>query len=145
MSDSDRREPVAGVISLDEFRAKISPPEYEQLERSPDTYEFADYLTLQAVGRIYSIFNGGPPADGIGVFEVTTDVSEGKVYIARADEDREFFAVEKSRNQLESIILDLEIHEDDEIERLSPLLERFYTCALIGELLIRRDYPIEFN
>jgi hypothetical protein len=145
MNDSDRREPVAGVLSIDEFRAKISPQEHEQLERSTDTYEFADYLTLQAVGRIYSIFNGGPPADGIGVFEVTTGVSEGKVYIAQADETREFFAVEKSQNQLESITLDLGTHEDDEIERLSPLLERFYTCTLIGELLIRRDYPIEFS
>lgn len=130
--------PESKVVSLAEFRRKVTPVPEAQAPVAPDPYKRLDYLGFKAVKRTLELIKGGSIDTTKSrlsiVYQVVSDQPSG-VTSTRGQK----FAIDANRDELEALTLDLEDTSDEEQRRLKNPLTRLYYATLIGRHELQRQ------
>lgn len=140
---------LAEVIDLHAFRERVRQPalpDNADLASAPgdntQSYSFADGPTFGAMNRVYNVINGGPPSNGIGLYERVVTGSH-QAWICPDQGSGEHFVVDKNHEVIEGLTTDLKVYDAQRAAALQPLVERLYTVGLAARVLLVARYGIQ--
>lgn len=130
-------EKLPEVISLAEFRNRVHPDEPDMLPPTEVNYTPVDYAVFMTGKAMLGRLLGRAPLKGLHIAQRLTGKPRDVSY---SPENGLWIAVNQNRDDLETLTIDLEQHDEATETRLRRPIENFYLLSLIaGRILVAEN------